>query len=207
LPEKVLLAIFSYLPHAELLRCGRVCRLWRSISQNSKLWKAVFLRPEYRGLHVRNLDQFLSLIGHRFSLSLQYIELPMELITADVLHELANKCPNLKYLTLDFSTAMQLHDFNDLNMFPCNLKMLCICLSEVIFLEGFMRRIYTYLSSLEILQIIGMIEIIDQRFFLALFSYKGTIEKSNEAEEEVYETINISKIKAQTPNLRVRLFD
>ena len=79
----------------------------------------------------------------------------MELITADVLHELANKCPNLKYLTLDFSTAMQLHDFNDLNSFPCNLKMLCICLSEVIFLEGFMRRIYTFLSSLEILQIIG----------------------------------------------------
>ncbi|CAF2417150.1 unnamed protein product [Rotaria sp. Silwood2] len=109
----------------------------------------------------------------------------MELITADVLHELANKCPNLKYLTLDFSTAMQLHDFNDLNMFPCNLKMLCICLSEVIFLEGFMRRIYTYLSSVEILHIIG------------------TIEKSNEAEEEVYETINISKIKVQTPNLRV----
>ncbi|CAF3411384.1 unnamed protein product [Rotaria sp. Silwood1] len=185
LPEKVLLTIFAYLPHIELLRCARVCRLWRTLSQNSRLWKQVFLRPEYHGLHVKNLDQFLVLIGHRFSLSLQYIELPMELITADVLHELANKCPNLKYLTLDFSTAMQLHDFNDLNVFPCNLKMLCICLSEVIFLEGFMRRIYTYLSSVEILQIIG------------------TIEKSNEAEEEVYETINISKIKVQTPNLRV----
>ena len=36
------------------------------------------------------------------------------------------------------------------------------------------------------------------------FLQSGTIEKSNEAEEEVYETINISKIKAQTPNLRVR---
>lgn len=33
--------------------------------------------------------------------------------------------------------------------------------------------------------------------------FEGTIEKSNEAEEEVYETINISKIRAQTPNLRV----
>ncbi|CAF0956301.1 unnamed protein product [Adineta steineri] len=185
LPEKVLLAVFSYLPHIELLRCARVCRLWRSLSQNSKLWKTVFLRPEYHGLHVKNSEQFLNLIAHRFSTSLQFIELPMELITADILHELANKCPNLKYLTLDFSTAMQLHDFYDLNAFPCNLKMICICLSEVIFLEGFMRRIYTYLSSLEVLQIIG------------------TIEKSNEAEEEIYETINISKIKAQTPNLRV----
>ena len=156
MPEKILLAIFSYLSHAELLRCARVCRLWCAISQNSKLWKTVFLRPEHHGLHVRNPNQFLNLIGHRFSLSLQFIELPMELITAEVLHELANKCPNLKCLTLDFSTAMQLHDFNDLNIFPCNLKMLCICLSEVIFLEGFMRRIYAYLSSLEILQIIGM---------------------------------------------------
>ena len=132
----------------------------------------------------------------------------MELITADVLHELANKCPNLKYLTLDFSTAMQLHDFNDLNVFPCNLRMLCICLSEVIFLEGFMRRIYAYLSSLEILQIIGtsvmMICKNNGRMETCFDTcFLGTIEKSNEAEEEVYETINISKIKTQTPNLRV----
>ena len=35
------------------------------------------------------------------------------------------------------------------------------------------------------------------------FSHSGTIEKSSEAEEEVYETVNISKIKAHTPNLRV----
>lgn len=157
---------------------------------------------------MKNLEQFLNLIGHRFSLSLQYIELPMELITADVLHELANKCPNLKYLTLDFSTAMQLHDFSDLNVFPCNLKMLCICLSEVIFLEGFMRRIYAYLSSLEILQIIGKID--QKKHFemdFVFFHRSGTIEKSNEAEEEVYETINISKIKAQTPNLRVSYFE
>ncbi|CAF0803134.1 unnamed protein product [Didymodactylos carnosus] len=156
LPEKVLLYIFSFLPHQELIRCARVCRFWRQLTQNSKLWKTVLLRPEYHGLHVKNIDQFLILVGHRFALSLQYIELPMELITADVLHELANRCPNLKYMTLDFSTAMQLHDFNDLNVFPCNLKMLCICLSEVIFLEGFMRRIYTYLSSLEILHVIGI---------------------------------------------------
>lgn len=150
-----MLAIFSYLSHGELLRCASVCRLWRSLSHNSKLWKNVFLRPDHKGLHVKHLDHFIGLIGHRFSSSLQFIELPMELITAEVLHELANRCPNLKYLTLDFSTAMQLHDFNDLNMFPCNLKMLCICLSEVIFLEGFMRRIYAFLSSLETLQIIG----------------------------------------------------
>ena len=42
-------------------------------------------------------------------------------------------------------------------------------------------------------------------FFPELGIVLGTIEKSDEMEEEIYETINISKIKAQTPNLRVSL--
>lgn len=59
-----------------------------------------------------------------------------------------------------------------------------ICLSEVIFLEGFMRRIYSFLSSLEVLTLVG------------------TLETSSDP-DETYETINISKIKAYTPNLKV----
>ena len=66
-----------------------------------------------------------------------------------------HRCQNLKYLTLDFSNAMQLHDFNDMNSFPCNLRSLTICLSEVIFMEGFMRKVYQHLSSLEVLHLIG----------------------------------------------------
>ncbi len=42
-----------------------------------------------------------------------------------------SQCPNLRYMTLDFSNAMQLHDFNDLNAFPVSLRSLTICLSEV----------------------------------------------------------------------------
>jgi hypothetical protein len=80
---------------------------------------------------------------------------------------------------------MQLHDFNDLNSFPCNLRSLTICLSEVIFLEGFMRKVYQSLSSVEVIHLIG------------------TFELGDEAEEEIYEVINISKIKAHTPNLRI----
>jgi hypothetical protein len=112
----------------------------------------------------------------------------VELVTVEIIRELAVHCPNLEYLTLDFSTAMQLHDFNDLNEFPCNLKRLCICLSEVIFLEAFMRRIYGFLSSLHTIHIIGTIE-----------------NSSVSAQEEVdnYETINITRIKASAPNLRV----
>jgi hypothetical protein len=85
---------------------------------------------------------------------------------------------------------MQLHDFSELNEFPCNLKRLCICLSEVIFLEGFMRRIYSFLSSLHTLHIIGTLE----------KSSLTSIALPEEADN--YETINLSKIKAHAPNLR-----
>lgn len=185
LPEKLLLHIFSFLNHQEIVKCALVCKFWRSLAQNPKLWRSLKLRPEYKdSIHIRNIDHFTYLIAHRFNTHLEYIELPIELITAHVLHELANKCANLKYLTLDFSAAMQLQDFNDLNAFPCNLKSMTICLSEVIFLEGFMRRIYSFLSSLEILHLIG------------------TLETSNDP-DETYETINIGKIKSYTPNLKV----
>jgi anti-anti-sigma regulatory factor len=83
---------------------------------------------------------------------------------------------------------MQLHDFSDLNEFPCNLKRLCICLSEVIFLEGFMRRIYGFISCLNTLHIIGTIE-----------KSSGSVPQ----ETDTYETINISKIRTHAPNLRV----
>ena len=52
----------------------------------------------------------------RFGSSLRYIELPIELVTFSVLHELANKCPNLTAMLMDFSTAMQLHDFDGLQV-------------------------------------------------------------------------------------------
>ena len=105
-------------------------------------------------MNVNNPDILVPIIGTRMGGQLRYIELPCDLITSPVLHELANKCPNVHYMTLDFSNAMQLHDFNDLNASPCNLRTLTICLSEVIFLEGFMRRVYQSLSSLEVLHLI-----------------------------------------------------
>lgn len=102
-----------------------------------------------------NPEALMAIISVRFGTTLQYLELSAELITPSVLHEIANRCPNLKNLILDFSNAMQLHDFNDLNAFPCNLRNLTICLSEVIFMEGFMRKVYQSLSSVEVLHLIG----------------------------------------------------
>ncbi|XP_074640921.1 F-box/LRR-repeat protein 4-like isoform X2 [Tubulanus polymorphus] len=185
LPDKILLSIFSYLRHIDLCQIASVCKKWRLIAYDSRLWQSVSLRPEFSGLYVNNIEALLALIGIRFGSTLRYIELPSDLVTAPILHEVANKCPNLKRMVLDFSNAMQLHDFNDLSAFPCNLYSLCISLSEVIFMEGFMRRIYSCLSSIQVLHLIG------------------TFELSNEEEEEIYEVINISKIKSHTPNLRV----
>ena len=176
------------------MRCSRVCRRWYLlISRNSHLWRRLYLRSDPNcvhsgAVHVRHLDGFLHALANRFQSALLYIDLPTEMITTEILRELANRCPNLEYLTLDFSSAMQLHDFNDLQEFPCNLKRLCICLSEVIFLESFMRRIYGFLSSLNILHIIGTLE---------------RTSNSSAEETDEYETINISRLKMNAPNLRV----
>lgn len=48
-----------------------------------------------------------------------------------------------------------------------------------------MRKIYNFINGVEILHLIG------------------TYEKVEEEEEEIYEVINIHKLKAATPNLRV----
>ncbi|XP_047036290.1 F-box/LRR-repeat protein 2-like isoform X3 [Helicoverpa armigera] len=185
LPDKVLLNIFSYLTHREICRMATVCKRWRMVAYDTKLWTHVSLRPEISGLHVGSLESLLALISIRFGPSLRYIELPIELITHTVLHELAAKCPNLTHMLLDFSTAMQLHDFSEMQAFPTKLRYLCICLSEVIFMEGFMRKIYNFINGLEILHLIG------------------TYEKVEEEEEEIYEVINVHKLKSATPNLRV----
>ncbi|KRX52847.1 putative F-box/LRR-repeat protein, partial [Trichinella sp. T9] len=206
LPNKVLLHIFSHLSHKEILKSARVCKKWRTLAYDSRLWKRVCLRPVYGGLQLLNLyfknnakwemlileyswvssmEALLALISARFGPSLTLMELQTDQITAPVLHELATKCPNLQYLTLDFSSATQLHDFADLQTFPARLHSLTICLSENIFLEGFLRKIYSFIGTVEVLHVIG------------------TFEKWEEDEEEVYETINISKLKSHTPNLRV----
>ncbi|XP_075986606.1 F-box/LRR-repeat protein FipoQ isoform X2 [Anticarsia gemmatalis] len=185
LPDKVLLNIFSYLTHREICRMATVCKRWRMVAYDTRLWTHVSLRPEISGLHVGSLESLLALISIRFGPSLRYIELPIELITHTVLHELAAKCPNLTHMLLDFSTAMQLHDFSEMQAFPTKLRYLCICLSEVIFMEGFMRKIYNFINGLEILHLIG------------------TYEKVEEEEEEIYEVINVHKLKSATPNLRV----
>lgn len=188
LSDDVIMRIFSYLPHKEILKISLVCKRWLKIATDSHLWSSVSLRPEISSLHVTNADLLVNIIGSRFGSSLKYIELPIELITHTILHELASKCPNLTQILLDFSTAMQLHDFNALYSFPTKLQTICICLSEVIFMEGFMRKIYNFINGLEVLHLIG--------------TYERAVEHEEES-EEIYEVINIHKLRSAVPNLRI----
>ena len=74
------------------------------------------------------------------------------------MQELAKRCPSLTHLLLDFSQANQLHDFSELSAFPTKLRFLCLCLSDVIFLDNFMKRIYSFINGLEMLHIQGTYE-------------------------------------------------
>jgi hypothetical protein len=79
----VLLRIFSYLNHCEILRSALVCKKWHMISQDPRLWVFVSLRPEISGLHVDRVDHLLKLIATKFQ-NLRYLEISTELITPQV---------------------------------------------------------------------------------------------------------------------------
>ena len=49
LPDKVLLRIFSFLKHSEMMKFSVVSKKWRMIAQDSRLWSMVSLRPEISG--------------------------------------------------------------------------------------------------------------------------------------------------------------
>lgn len=186
LPDKVLLKIFSYLSHREICTYAVVCKKWQMIAQDPRLWGFVSLRPEISGIYLDKPDFLIhNIIPTKFAGNLRYLELATELITPQVLQELAKRCPNLTHLLLDFSQANQLHDFSELSAFPTKLRFLCLCLSDVIFLDNFMKRIYSFINGLEMLHI------------------QGTYEKAEEEEGEVYEVVNIRQLKQATPNLRI----
>jgi len=185
LPDKVLLKIFSYLCHRDMMKYSIVSKKWKMIGQDSRLWGFVSLRPEISGLHISSIDFLVKLIQTRFGANLRYLELPCDLITREVLQELAGKCPNLTHLLLDFSHGAQLADFTELNAFPTKINYLCLCLSEVIFLDNFMKKIYNFINGTEMLHL------------------QGTYEDGEDEEGEVYEVLNIRTLKQATPNLRV----
>jgi hypothetical protein len=95
LPDKIMIEIFSYLKLSDVCRIARVCKTWRLLAYDGRLWSRVSLRPDFNGLHVQNIDALVGLISVRFGPTLRYIELSAELVTPNVLHELANRWRNL----------------------------------------------------------------------------------------------------------------
>ena len=78
---KVLLKIFSYLSHRELCAYSVVCKKWRAMSSDPRLWDFVSLRPEISGLFVDRPDFVVhTLVPTKFH-NLRYLELATELIT------------------------------------------------------------------------------------------------------------------------------
>ena len=65
LPDKVLLRVFSFLKHAEMMKYSVVSKKWRMMAQDSRLWAMVSLRPEISGLMIPNIDMLLKLIQVR----------------------------------------------------------------------------------------------------------------------------------------------
>ena len=70
---QVLLRIFSFLSHREILKYAVVCKKWHLISQDSRLWGFVSLRPEISGLRVEREDHMLQLISTKFGNNLRYL--------------------------------------------------------------------------------------------------------------------------------------
>ena len=56
---QVLLRVFSFLKHAEMMKYSVVSKKWRMIAQDSRLWGFVSLRPEISGLHIQSQGTFL----------------------------------------------------------------------------------------------------------------------------------------------------
>ena len=94
----------------------------------------------------------------RFGINLKYLELPCDLITVDVLNELAQRCPNLAHLLLGFSHGAQLADFSGLSSFPTKIRYLCFCLSETIFLDNFIKKILNFINGTQMLHLYGTYE-------------------------------------------------
>ena len=56
---QVLLRVFSFLKHAEMMKYSVVSKKWRMIAQDSRLWGFVSLRPEISGLHIQSQGALL----------------------------------------------------------------------------------------------------------------------------------------------------
>ncbi|KAL9979146.1 hypothetical protein ACROYT_G016761 [Oculina patagonica] len=87
LPDEILLLIFSFLPHKDLVSCSRVCWQFYRISMDESLWKVIVL-----GQNANITDEWLHAIGTRRPMSLTISKCRGDKITAKGLRELFRNC-------------------------------------------------------------------------------------------------------------------
>jgi hypothetical protein len=189
LPDKVLICIFQYLkPYEILVNCGLVCAKWKNITRSPEQWKLLRLREGFEDtFKINNEEDLNKALNWTFS-RIEYIELPGELISTAILNKIFINCHRLTHLTLDFSNAIKLHDFNELNENTnCKqLKSFCLYLNDTkCVLDGLIRKVYSlHLLTIQEVHLIGK-------------------DEQNIEEDELIETISINKLRSFMDNLRV----
>ncbi|MBN3273027.1 FXL12 protein, partial [Polyodon spathula] len=132
LPENILMEIFSCLSVRDLLRSSRVCKKWRRIVQDKKLWVHVdlsgyskvsskvlwLLLRRYLGSGLLSL----SLRGQLGSLRKQ------GLLSPALLRALSQRCPRLRILSL---TQEDLKGLGSYQQLPASLRTLEMCRCEI----------------------------------------------------------------------------
>ena len=128
LPDDIILHILHFLDVKNICNSGRVCRRWRRIVKDNKLWRHVDLRPYklnmqkiWKVLRAHFSDILLSLHirGYLDPTSINWMK---HNLSNAMLKELKERCPNMKTLTLIKSNLSSV----SAEHLPCKLQELCI---------------------------------------------------------------------------------
>ncbi|CAF0936777.1 unnamed protein product [Brachionus calyciflorus] len=106
LPDEILLKIFSYLDLRDLVKCGRVSRLWNQLSKCDELWRQFSLtdiqKPKWCPSKLVKLDFTNHLITQRFSPNITRVDLAKLCFTFETLDLLFQNCQHIKSLCINF---------------------------------------------------------------------------------------------------------
>ncbi|PFX24613.1 F-box/LRR-repeat protein 7 [Stylophora pistillata] len=87
MPDELVLSIFSFLPHKDLVSCSRVCWQFYRISMDESLWKVIVVKKN------NNItDEWLQIIGQRRPVSLTISQCRSDKVTAKGLRDLFRNC-------------------------------------------------------------------------------------------------------------------
>ena len=122
MPDEILLKMFKYLDRKNLLRCGKVSRRFRKISQDDSLWQKVNLcrktvPSEFLQTILKNGCKYLSLYDAKLEgrldikgpSKLRYLDLSFCKNMSKFYHELLTSCCNLEKLSLHSSDLLWSH--------------------------------------------------------------------------------------------------